>query len=280
MQARNKSAYEDHLIINRKTSDITRKAPCSAQTHLNPSNAKATFVQSTMQIFENHLNPVTLVFIGKLWLSTVRFVPMCQGFGQIFFFHLFEKLLATSSIRVNLAACTSLAEHWNWSSSEYLRYLVYWLDALQSVTLIILPDLHIFWEKNTSKPCHVGNHWIALTECSQMSTHVPGFQSFFRFLHHFVMAKLATSSLRLKFQLCASLVGYVQCSSTCKDRSLKRLSSRYRHVVFNYRWIMTVSFCWNLLAAPCSIQCVCFLMLHSKVSLTSDLSLIWWSCCI
>ena len=30
-----------------------------------------------------------------------------------------------------------------------------------------------------------------------MSTHVPGFQTFFRFLHHFVLAKLATSSIRV-----------------------------------------------------------------------------------
>ena len=28
-----------------------------------------------------------------------------------------------------------------------------------------------------------------------MSTHVPGFQSFIRFLHDFVLAKLATSSI-------------------------------------------------------------------------------------
>ena len=28
-----------------------------------------------------------------------------------------------------------------------------------------------------SKPGHVGIHWKALTEYSQMSTHVPGFQS-------------------------------------------------------------------------------------------------------
>ena len=36
----------------------------------NPSNAKATFVQSTrMQRFLNHLNPVMLVFIGLLLLS-------------------------------------------------------------------------------------------------------------------------------------------------------------------------------------------------------------------
>ena len=36
-----------------------------------------------------------------------------------------------------------------------------------------------FWK--TSKPCHVGTHWIALAEHSQMSTHLPGFQSFSRF---------------------------------------------------------------------------------------------------
>ena len=52
-----------------------------------------------------------------------------------------------------------------------------------------------FW---TSKPCHVGIHWIALAEYSQMSTHTPGFQWFFIFLHHFVLDKLALSSLRVK----------------------------------------------------------------------------------
>ena len=36
-----------------------------------------------------------------------------------------------------------------------------------------------FWK--SSKPCHVGIHWIALSEYSQISTHVPGFQSFFRY---------------------------------------------------------------------------------------------------
>ena len=31
-----------------------------------------------------------------------------------------------------------------------------------------------------------------------MSTHVPGFQLFSAFLHHFVLAKLATRSIRVK----------------------------------------------------------------------------------
>ena len=42
----------------------------------------------------------------------------------------------------------------------------------------------------TSKLCHNnGTHFIALAEHSQMSTHLPGFQSFFLFLHHFALAK-------------------------------------------------------------------------------------------
>ena len=32
-----------------------------------------------------------------------------------------------------------------------------------------------------------------------MSTHVPGFSNFLSFLHHFELAKLATSSIRVKF---------------------------------------------------------------------------------
>ena len=50
-----------------------------------------------------------------------------------------------------------------------------------------------FWK--TSKPCHVGIHGTTFTEYSQMCTRVPKFQLF---LHHFVTAKLATSSIRVK----------------------------------------------------------------------------------
>ena len=52
------------------------------------------------------------------------------------------------------------------------------------------------------KPCHVGIHWIALAEYSQMSTYMPGFQSFFSFLHHFELAKVANSSIRVKVKKC------------------------------------------------------------------------------
>ena len=37
-------------------------------------------------IFKNHLNPVMLVFIGKLSLSTNIWVPICQGFSHFLAF--------------------------------------------------------------------------------------------------------------------------------------------------------------------------------------------------
>ena len=49
-----------------------------------------------------------------------------------------------------------------------------------------------------SKPYLVGTHWKALTEYSQMSTHLPEFQCFFRFFAFNVLAKLATTSIRFK----------------------------------------------------------------------------------
>ena len=42
-----------------------------------------------------------------------------------------------------------------------------------------------------SKPFHVGIHWNALAECSQMSTHIPGFQSFFRFFASFCIGQIS-----------------------------------------------------------------------------------------
>ena len=52
-----------------------------------------------------------------------------------------------------------------------------------------------FWKP--SKPCHVGIHGIALAECSQMSTHLPGFQSIFRGFALFCIGQI-TSSVRFK----------------------------------------------------------------------------------
>ena len=54
------------------------------------------------KFFENHPNPVLLVFIEKFSLSTLRWVPMCQGFSHFSgFLHNFVLAkLATSSISV------------------------------------------------------------------------------------------------------------------------------------------------------------------------------------
>ena len=63
-----------------------------------------------------------------------------------------------------------------------------WIRS-RCLTLLTIPMLKLlsskaqgcedFWKP--SKPCHVGIHKIALFEHSQMSTHVPRCQSFFRF---------------------------------------------------------------------------------------------------
>ena len=66
---------------------------------------------------------------------------------------------------------------------------------MPSLSFLQSTRTHNLWK--ASKPCHVGIHWIALHEYSQMSTHLPGFQSFFRFLYHFVLAKSA-NSIRVK----------------------------------------------------------------------------------
>ena len=43
-----------------------------------------------------------------------------------------------------------------------------------------------------------------------MSTHLIGFQVFFSFLHYFVLAKLATSSMKFKFEVHSAAI---QCLS-------------------------------------------------------------------
>ena len=54
-----------------------------------------------------------------------------------------------------------------------------------------------------------------------MSTHVPGFQSFFQcFLYYFVMAKLATSSIRVKIQATEGASGKMCICVLVKSRML------------------------------------------------------------
>ena len=67
----------------------------------------SSHAQECKKIYWNHLNPVMLVFIWKLLLSsTIRWVPMCQGFSHFpaFCFHFMLTRLATSSKRVRVAS--------------------------------------------------------------------------------------------------------------------------------------------------------------------------------
>ena len=76
----------------------------------------------------------------------------------------------------------------------------YLQNALLTLPMLRLPlskaQGHNIFRK-PSKHFHVGIHWKALAVCSQMGTHLPGFQSFSVFFNHFVLGKLATSSIRV-----------------------------------------------------------------------------------
>ena len=69
---------------------------------LNPSNAKGFFYPkyNDTKIFENPLNPVMLVFIGKLLLSAIRWVLIREGFCHLsgFLHYLVLAKLTTTSI--------------------------------------------------------------------------------------------------------------------------------------------------------------------------------------
>ena len=45
--------------------------------------------------------------------------------------------------------------------------------------------------RKPSKPCHVAIHWKALAEYFHMSTHLPGFRSFFRFFASFCIGQIS-----------------------------------------------------------------------------------------
>ena len=86
-------------------------------------------------IFEIHLNPAMLVLIGKLSLSTLRWVPICQGVGDfsgLMHYFVFAKL-ATSNIRVSRALATDTTmlgrvasqKADSWSPGVTWRYMIY-----------------------------------------------------------------------------------------------------------------------------------------------------------
>ena len=92
---------------------------------------------------------------------------------------------------------------------KILCFLVHWTkvaSAMEGLTPLMLRLLlskaqgrKVFWKP--FKPCHVGIHWIALAEYFQMSTHMPGFQSFFQVFAPFCIGQLASSSIRVKVRM-------------------------------------------------------------------------------
>ena len=71
-----------------------------------------------------------------------------------------------------------------------------WLSATICLTLSMLKLVSskgqggkYFWKPST--PCHVGIHWKAVTEHSQMSTNLPGFQSFSSFFASFCFGQIS-----------------------------------------------------------------------------------------
>ena len=76
------------------------------------------------------------------------------------------------------------------TSSHRIHLKEYWLT---------LPMLRLLSSKGQEyrvflkpfKPCHVGIHWIALAEYSQMNTYMPGFQSFSSFFPSFCIGQIS-----------------------------------------------------------------------------------------
>ena len=79
----------------------------------------------------------------------------------------------------------------NIESDSSINPCIAWATFVQSTR-----TLEYSWKPST--PYSIGIHLIALAEYSQMGTHLPGFQIFSVFLNHFVLGKLATSSIRVK----------------------------------------------------------------------------------
>ena len=108
---------------------------------------------------------------------------------------------------------------------------------------------HIFWKP--LKPCHVGIHWIALAEYSHMNTHIPGFQSFSGFLHHFVLAKLDTGSIRVKLPPVNMnyLGNHREALETSHHRTSHQLIQNRKNILSLY-W--KLNFCRNSIASNIS----------------------------
>ena len=114
-------------------------------------------------IFESHLNPVMLVFIEKLSLSTLRWVPICQGFN-----HFFRYFASFCSGQISPSQC------WGYLCPKHKDANIF-ESHLNPVMLVFIEKLSL----RTLR-------WVPICQ---------GFNHFTGVLHHFVLTKLATSSI-------------------------------------------------------------------------------------
>ena len=97
-----------------------------------------------------------------------------------FFYSIFDM-----SIKCDTTVCAPVA-----------LYVCIYHEQLRDLTLPIQSPLsskaqgHKIFCK-PSKPCHVGINWIALVAYFQMSTHISGFRSFFRFFASFCIGQIS-----------------------------------------------------------------------------------------
>ena len=105
------------------------------------TNAQDFMKDFYAKIYENHLNPVILVFIWKLLLSTIKWISMCQGFGHFSSFcqHATLTKLVIGSKRVKIVSSVDVLLSvqpvpqeitiWYWSYLFWFDYFIHFALA-------------------------------------------------------------------------------------------------------------------------------------------------------
>ena len=57
-----------------------------------------------------------------------------------------------------------------------MKMMIVMMVMTMKMMIVMMVTMMMMMIIKTSKPCHIGIHSIALTEYSQMSAHLPGFQ--------------------------------------------------------------------------------------------------------
>ena len=142
---------------------------------------------------ENYWNPGKWVLIWEYSARPFKWIPRRQGFN-VFSRILHSCVLDESSLSIGRVTVSC-------SHQRFMKEIT----APSPAADLTLPMLRLLSFKSQkrknlwkpSKPYHVGIHWKALAEYFQMSTHLPGFQSFFRFCTSFCIGQISHLHLPL-----------------------------------------------------------------------------------